>query len=93
MYNKPKIYLFLSILSVILLFLAVVKSFYTITIWSESFDIIWLPTLLLIFTLPFLSVVEIIKHPHKNNFLHWLALVFNLLSMYLLLRHLGIQII
>lgn len=92
MHNKPKIYLIFSILSVLLLFLAVVKSFYTITLWGESMDVIWLPTLLLIFTLPFLNIVEIIKNPNENNVLHWLALVFNVLSMYLLLRHLGIQI-
>lgn len=93
MHNKPKIYLMLSILSVLLLFLAVVKSFYSITLWGESMDVIWLPTLLLIFTLPFLNIVEIIKNPDENNVLHWLALVFNVLSMYLLLRHLGIGLL
>ena len=93
MHNKPKIYLIFSILSVLLLFLAVVKSFYTITLWGESMDVIWLPTLLLIFTLPFLNIVEIIKNPNENNVLHWLALVFNVLSMYLLLRHLGIGLL
>lgn len=90
MTSKPKRYLALSILALILLFLGIVKSFFAITLFGVMFDIIWIPTALLVFAMPLLNGVEIIKNTDEINMLYWIGLLLNVVCMFFLLRHLGI---
>jgi len=90
MITKPKLYLSLSIFAFILLFLGIVKRFFAITMFGVTFDIIWIPTTLLVFAMPLLNCVEIIKNTYEINILHWFGLLLNVICMIFLLRHLGI---
>ncbi len=92
MHNKPKIYLMLSVLTVFLLLVAMIKSFFCIHLWGFSFDIIWIPTIVLVFWLPFLNIMEIVKNTEDYNILHWIGLLLNLFCMILMLRYLGIKL-
>ena len=93
MISKPKLYLSLSILAFILLFLGIVKSFFAVTLFGVSFDFIWIPTALLVFFMPLLNCVEIIKNTDEINILYWIGLLLNVVCMVFLLRHLGISIL
>jgi hypothetical protein len=92
MHNKPKIYLILSVFGVLLLLVAMIKSFFSIHLWGFSFDIIWIPTIVLVFWLPFLNIIEIIKNTEDYNILHWIALLLNLFCVLLILRYLGVKL-
>lgn len=92
MHNKPKIYLILSVFDVLLLLVAMIKSFFSIHLWGFSFDIIWIPTIVLVFWLPFLNIIEIIKNTEDYNILHWIALLLNLFCVLLILRYLGVKL-
>jgi hypothetical protein len=90
MMTKPKLYLSLSIFAFILLFLGMVKSFFAVTFFAVTFDFIWIPTILMVFCMPLLNCVEIIKNTAEINLLYWIGLALNSICMIFLLRHLGI---
>ena len=91
--NQPKLYLFLSVLALFLLLTVLLKSFYAVTLFDLTFDIVWIPTALLVFTMPLLNCVAIIKNTTEFNVYYWLGLLLNCFCMLLTLKHFKLPII
>jgi uncharacterized Tic20 family protein len=83
---KNKIYLFLSVLSFLLVLLSIVKKFDSIELIGMQVPIIWIPLAILLLVLPLLNCVEIIKNNDQPNLYYWIGLMFNILAMIFTLR-------
>lgn len=92
MLTKSKLYLLLSLLAFILMFIGIVKSFYPVHLFGMEVDVIWLPTAVLVFVMPLLNCVEIINNTDDYNVLHWIGLLLNVITMFFVTRHLGVDL-
>lgn len=89
---KNKLYLFLSVLSFLIVLLSIVKSFDTIELIGMQVPIIWIPLAILLLILPLLNSVEIIKNNDQPNLYYWIGLIFNILAMIFTLRYFKIPL-
>ena len=78
---KNKLYLFLSVLSFLMVLLSIVKNFDTIEVIGMQVPIIWIPLAILLLILPLLNCVEIIKNNDQPNLYYWIGLIFNILAI------------
>ena len=90
---KNKLYLFLSVLSFLMVLLSIVKNFDTIEVIGMQVPIIWIPLAILLLILPLLNCVEIIKNNDQPNLYYWIGLIFNILAIIFTLRYFKIPII
>jgi hypothetical protein len=86
MNSKNKWYLFLSVLSFLMVLLSIVKNFDTVELIGLEVPIIWIPLSILLLVLPLLNCVEIIKNNDQPNLFYWIGLLFNILAMIFTLR-------
>ena len=86
MTSKNKLYLFLSVLSFLMVLLSIVKNFDTVQLVGMEIPIIWIPLSILLLVLPLLNCVEIIKSNDQPNLYYWVGLLFNILAMIFTLR-------
>lgn len=93
MTSKNKLYLFLSVLSFLMVLLSIVKNFDAVQLIGMEVPIIWIPLSILLLFLPLLNCVEIIKNNDQPNLYYWLGLIFNVLSMVFVLKYFDIPII
>ncbi|MEL1247745.1 hypothetical protein [Flavobacterium helocola] len=93
MTTKNKIYLFLSILVLLLTFVGIFQNFDTIHFIGFETEIIWIPIWIAIVVLPLLNLYEIAINTDDYNKYYWLALVINLISIFFILRYFKIELL
>ena len=93
MKNKNKWYLFLSTIVFLLTLVAIFQNFETINIIGFETEVIWLPIWIAVVILPLLNVYEIAVNIEESNTYYWLALVFNLVTIFFIIRYFKIQLL
>ena len=93
MTTRNKIYLFLSVLVLLLTFVAIFQNFETVHFIGFETEIIWIPIWIAIVVLPLLNLYEIAINTNDYNKHHWLALVINLISIFFILRYFKIELL
>ncbi len=93
MTKKNKIYLFLSVLVLLLTFVAIFQNFETIHFIGFETEIIWIPIWIAIVVLPLLNLYEIAINTDDYNKYYWLALFLNVISIIFVLRNFKIELL
>ena len=93
MTTKNKIYLFLSVLVLLLTFVAIFQNFETIHFIGFETEIIWIPIWIVVVILPLLNLYEIATNTDDYNKYYWLALAINLISIFFILRYFKIELL
>ena len=93
MTTKNKIYLFLSILVLLLTFVGIFQNFETIHFIGFETEIIWIPIWIAVVILPLLNLYEIATNTDDYNKYYWLALAINLISIFFILRYFKIELL
>ena len=86
MTKKTKIYLFLSVLALLLTFVAIFQNFETIHFIGFETEIIWIPIWIAVVVLPLLNVYEIATNTDDFNKYYWMSLLLNILTILFILR-------
>ena len=93
MTTRNKIYLFLSVLVLLLTFVAIFQNFETIHFIGFETEIIWIPIWIVVVILPLLNLYEIATNTDDYNKYYWLALAINLISIFFILRYFKIELL
>ena len=93
MTKKNKIYLFLSVLVLLLTFVAIFQNFETIHFIGFETEIIWIPIWIAVVILPLLNLYEIAINTDDYSKYYWLALLINLISIFFILRYFKIELL
>ena len=93
MSTKNKIYLILSIVILLMTFVAIFQNFETIHFIGFETEIIWIPIWIAVVILPLLNLYEIVVNTEGYNKYYWLALVINLISIFFILRYFEIALL
>ncbi len=92
MTTKNKIYLFLSVLVLLLTFVGIFQNFETIHFIGFETEIIWIPIWIAIIMLPLLNLYEIAINTDDINKYYWISLVLNVLTVLFILRYFKINL-
>ena len=87
MTKKNKIYLFLSVLVLLLTFVGIFQDFETIHFIGFEAEIIWIPIWIAVVILPLLILYEIATNTDDYNKYYWISLVLNVLTILFVLRY------
>jgi hypothetical protein len=90
---KNKIYLFLSVLVLLLTFVAIFQNFETVHFIGFETEIIWIPIWIAVVILPLINLYEIATNTDDYNKYYWLALIFNLISIFFILRYFKMELL
>ncbi len=93
MSTKNKIYLVLSIVVLLMTFVAIFQNFETIHFIGFETEIIWIPIWIAVVVLPLLNLYEIVVNTEGYNKYYWLALVINLITIFFILRYFEIALL
>ena len=93
MSTKNKIYLLLSVIVLLMIFVAIFQNFETINFIGFETEVIWIPIWIGIVILPLLNLYEIAVNTDDYNKYYWLALVINLISIFFILRYFKIELL
>ena len=93
MSTKNKIYLVLSIVVLLMTFVAIFQNFETIHFIGFETEIIWIPIWIAIVVLPLLNLYEIAINTDDYSKYYWLALLINLISIFFILRYFKIELL
>ena len=93
MSTKNKIYLILSIVVLLMTFVAIFQNFETIHFIGFETEIIWIPVWVGVVILPLLNLYEIAVNTNDYNKHYWLALIINLISIFFILRYFKIELL
>jgi len=92
MTTKNKIYLFLSVLVLLLTFVAIFQNFETIHFIGFETEIIWIPIWIAVVILPLLNLYEIAVNADDFSKNYWFSLVLNVLTILFILRYFKIEL-
>lgn len=92
MTKKNKIYLFLSVLVLLLTFAAIFQNFETIHFIGFETEIIWIPIWIAVVILPLLNLYEIAVNTDDFSKYYWFSLVLNVLTILFILRYFEINL-
>ena len=92
MTTKNKIYLFLSVLVLLLTFVGIFQNFETFYFIGFETEIIWIPIWIAIIMLPLLNLYEIAINTDDINKYYWISLVLNILTILFILRYFKINL-
>jgi hypothetical protein len=92
MTTKNKIYLFLSVLVLLLTFVGIFQNFETFHFIGFETEIIWIPIWIAIIMLPLLNLYEIAINTDDINKYYWISLVLNILTILFILRYFKINL-
>jgi len=92
MTTKNKIYLFLSVLVLLLTFVAIFQNFETIHFIGFETEIIWIPIWIVVVILPLLNLYEIAVNADDFSKNYWFSLVLNVLTILFILRYFKIEL-
>lgn len=90
---KPILYLILSSVILIMTLVAVFQNFETIHFIGFETEVIWIPIWIGVVILPLLNLYEIAVNTNDYNKHYWLALVFNLITIFFVLRYFKIELL
>ena len=93
MSTKNKIYLILSIVVLLMTFVAIFQNFETIHFIGFETEAIWIPIWIGVVILPLLNLYEIAVNTDDYNKNYWLALIINLISIFFILRYFKIELL
>jgi nicotinamide riboside transporter PnuC len=93
MSTKNKIYLILSIVVLLMTFVAIFQNFETIHFIGFETEVIWIPIWIGVVILPLLNLYEIAVNTDDYNKNYWLALIINLISIFFILRYFKIELL
>lgn len=93
MSTKNKIYLILSIVILLMTFVAIFQNFETIHFIGFETEVIWIPIWIGVVILPLLNLYEIAVNTEGYNKYYWLALVINLITIFFILRYFEIALL
>ena len=93
MTTRNKIYLFLSVLVLLLTFVAIFQNFETVHFIGFETEIIWIPIWIAVVILPLLNLYEIAINTDDFNKYYWLALLFNLITIFFIIRYFKINLL
>ena len=93
MSTKNKIYLVLSVVVLLMTFVAIFQNFETIHFIGFETEIIWIPIWIAVVVLPLLNLYEIVVNTEGYNKYYWLALVINLITIFFILRYFEIELL
>ena len=93
MSTKNKIYLVLSVVVLLMTFVAIFQNFETIHFIGFETEIIWIPIWIGVVILPLLNLYEIAINTNDYNKHYWLALIINLISIFFILRYFKIELL
>ena len=93
MSTKNKIYLILSIVVLLMTFVAIFQNFETIHFIGFETEVIWIPIWIGVVILPLLNLYEIVVNTEGYNKYYWLALVINLITIFFILRYFEIALL
>ncbi|MBV2196570.1 MAG: hypothetical protein KUL78_08725 [Flavobacterium sp.] len=93
MSTKNKIYLVLSVVVLLMTFVAIFQNFETIHFIGFETEIIWIPIWIAVVVLPLLNLYEIVVNTEGYNKYYWLALVINLITIFFILRYFEIALL
>ena len=93
MSTKNKIYLILSIVILLMTFVAIFQNFETIHFIGFETEVIWIPIWIAVVVLPLLNLYEIVVNTEGYNKYYWLALVINLITIFFILRYFEIELL
>ena len=90
---KPTIYLLLSVVILLMTFVAIFQNFETINFIGFETEVIWIPIWIGIVILPLLNLYQITINTNDYNKHYWLALIINLISIFFILRYFEIDLL
>ena len=93
MSTKNKIYLVLSIVVLLMTFVAIFQNFETIHFIGFETEAIWIPIWIGVVILPLLNLYEIAINTDDYNKYYWLALLLNVMSIFFILRYFKIELL
>ena len=93
MSTKNKIYLVLSVVVLLMTFVAIFQNFESIHFIGFETEIIWIPIWIAVVVLPLLNLYEIVVNTEGYNKYYWLALVINLITIFFILRYFEIALL
>lgn len=93
MTTKNKIYLFLSVLVLLLTFVAIFQNFETIHFIGLETEIMWIPIWIAVVILPLLNLYEIATNTDDYSKYYWLALFLNVISIFFVLRNFKMELL
>lgn len=93
MSTKNKIYLLLSVIVLLMTFVAIFQNFETIHFIGFETEVIWIPIWIAVVVLPLLNLYEIAINIDYYSKYYWLALIFNLISVFFILRYFKIELL
>ncbi|WP_445719269.1 hypothetical protein [Flavobacterium sp.] len=92
MTTKNKIYLVLSVLVLLMTFVAIFQNFETIHFISFETEIIWIPIWIGVVILPLLNLYEIATNTDDYNKYYWISLVLNIVTIVFMLRYFKMEL-
>jgi hypothetical protein len=93
MTTKNKIYLVLSLVVLLMTFVAIFQNFETTHFIGFETEIIWFPIWIAVVVLPLLNLYEITINTDDYNKYYWLALICNLISIFFILKFFKIELL
>ena len=93
MSTNNKIYLVLSVVVLLMTFVAIFQNFETIHFIGFETEVIWIPIWIAVVVLPLLNLYEIVVNTEGYNKYYWLALVINLITIFFILRYFEIELL
>ncbi|MDP5027575.1 MAG: hypothetical protein NWQ14_05065 [Flavobacterium sp.] len=92
MTTKNKIYLVLSVLVLLMTFVAIFQNFETIHFIGFETEIIWIPIWIGVVILPLLNLYEIATNTDDYNKYYWISLVLNIVTIVFMLRYFKMEL-
>jgi hypothetical protein len=89
--NKKNLYLGLSLLSFLLLVIAMFTNGTKITLFEMEFAVIWIPVWILSLFLPLLILAELAIHRDEISKRLIIALILTIVNMFYIIRYFGFQ--
>ena len=93
MTTKNKIHLGLSVIVLLLTFVAIFQNFETITFLGMQTELIWIPIWIAIVILPLLNIYEIAVTIDAISKYYWLGLLLNVITMFFILREFKMELL
>ena len=93
MTTKNKLYLGLSVVVLLLTFVAIFQNFETITFLGMQTELIWIPIWIAIVILPLLNIYEIAVTIDDISKYYWLGLLLNVITMFFILREFKMELL
>lgn len=93
MTTKNKLYLALSVLVLLLTFVAIFQNFETIEFLGMKTELIWIPIWIAVVILPLLNLYEIAVAVADFSKFYWLGLLLNVITIFFILRDFKIELL